>query len=137
MELDRVRLVVESPTACRRARLTKEGYIQTHALMTLQDLRMAKSRLSEQSQRRQSEQRQEEQRCKEAVQQIQWAIGLQKVTRKGLVSHSEFLASLSRLLEQRDKFRGWMAGNSLSIAASGHFCHLDDDGSFVIPHDWT
>ena len=36
-----------------------------------------------------------------------------------------------RLLLQRT-----LAGNSLGIAASGHFCHLGDDGSLVIPHDW-
>ncbi len=137
LEVERVRLVVESPIACRRARLTKEGYIQTHAAMTLEDLRGAKSRLSQQAMNRRKEQRREEQRCKEAVEQIQWAVGLEKVTRKGLVSHEEFLSSLSRLMEQRERFRSLLAGYSLGITASGHFCHLGDDGSFIVPHNWT
>ena len=29
-----------------------------------------------------------------------------------------------------------LAGNALGITGSGQFCHLADDGSVVIPHDW-
>lgn len=137
LELERVRLVVESPAACRRARLTKEGYLQTHAHMTLEELRAAKTRLSPSARRRMEEQRQEEQRCKEAIQQLQWSIGVQKVSRRGILSHSEFLGSLARLMEDGAKFRSWMAGYSLGIAGSGQFCHLADDGSIIVPHNWT
>jgi hypothetical protein len=137
LELERVRLVVESPAACRRARLTKEGYVQSHAQMTLEELRAAIARWSPSARQRRDEQRQEEQRCKEAIQEIQWAVGLQKVSRRGMLSHSEFLGSLSRLMEDRDKVRSWMAGYSLGIAGDGHFCHLADDGSIVLPHNWT
>jgi len=137
LELERVRIVVESPAACRRARLTKEGYIQAHALMTLDELRNATSRLSEPALRKREEQRDDEKKCKEAVQQIQWALGLQKVTRRGILSHAEFLGSLSRLLDKQSEYRSKMAGYSLGIAGSGQFCHLSDDGSLVVPHNWT
>ena len=56
--------------------------------------------------------------------------------RGSLVSQHDFFHSLSRLLEQQDKLRSFLSGYSLRIVGTGQFCHLADDGSFVVPHDW-
>lgn len=37
--------------------------------------------------------------------------------------------------EEVEELRDLLAGKSLGIIASGHFCHLGDDGSLVIPWD--
>jgi hypothetical protein len=91
-----------------------------------------------------SQEKEDRQRCKEAMQQVQWQFGLQKVYRTGIVSHDQFLQCLTRIsssLSQQQNFDDGMkrrlTGNSLGIAGSGHFCHLADDGSVVVPHDWT
>lgn len=137
LDLERVRVVVESPASCRRPKITKEGSIQVHAQMTLDEMRSAKARLSQRAQDARQDHRTRERLCKEAIQQIQWAMGVQAVSRRGMVSHDEFLGSLARLIDHRDRFRSWMAGHSLGITGGGHFCHLADDGSIVVPHNWT
>jgi hypothetical protein len=88
-----------------------------------------------------SQEKEDRQRCKEAAQAVQWQFGLQKVYRTGMVSHDEFMQCLARIsLSDIDddvtKMKRRLTGNSLGIAGSGHFCHLADDGSVVIPHDW-
>ena len=137
LDLERVKVVVESPTAVRRPRATKEGSIQAHAQMTLAEMRSAKARLSQTARKTLQDHKEAERQCKEAIEQLQWAMGIQNVTRRGIVSHDEFLVSLARLMDQRDQFRSWLAGCSLGISGGAHFCHLADDGSIVIPHNWT
>jgi hypothetical protein len=137
LELERVKVVVESPAVVRRSRITKEGSIQGHAEMTLEEMRSATARLARTARDTLSAHRLGERQCKEAIEQIQWAMGIQNVSRRGIVSHDEFLVSLARLMDQRDQFRSWMVGYSLGIAGGGHFCHLADDGSIVVPHNWT
>lgn len=137
LDLERVRVVVESPAACRRPRVNKDGTIQVHAQMTLREVRSAKTRLAQQALAKRETYHEGENLCKEAVQHIQWAIGVQKVSRRGMVSHEEFLGSLGRIMEQRENLRSRMAGYALGIVGNGHYCHLADDGSIIVPHNWT
>lgn len=137
LDLERVTMVVESPAAIRRPRITKEGSIQTHGEMTLGEMRAAKARLSQKARDAYKENKRAERQCKEAIEQIQWAMGIQNVTRRGIVSHDEFLIALARLMDRRDQFRSWLSGYSLGIAGGGHFCHVADDGSIVVPYNWT
>jgi hypothetical protein len=136
LEVERLRVVVEAPEACRRARVTNEGTIRVHSGMAELDLTNAISRMSQCARERWVQDKEEQERCKEAVIQIQWALGLQKVVRTGFVKHADFLGSLSRMMEQSSTLRRSLAGNSLGITGSGQFCHLGDDGSLKIPHDW-
>jgi hypothetical protein len=136
LEEERLRVVVESPAACRRGRATNEGTIRLNSNMSELDLTKAISRLSQSARERLMSEKEEQERCKEAIAQIQWALGLHKVYRTGVVKHTEFLGALSRMMEQTEKLRRWLSGYSLGIAGSGQFCHLGDDGSLIIPHDW-
>jgi hypothetical protein len=138
---------VESSEACRRPMVTSEGSIRLGAGMAVDQVVSAISRLGPQARERRSEHERQLQRCKEVVHQAQWQLGLQRVYRTGsLVSQEEFLDCLVRLLaaaaetpsEQETKrvLQMGLGGNSLGIAGTGQFCHLADDGSLVIPHNW-
>jgi hypothetical protein len=135
LEAERLRVVVESPVAYRRARVTNEG-IRVHSEMSELELTNAVSRLSLSARDRWIQEQEDQRRRKEAVAQIQWALGLQKVYHTGVVRHNEFLGSLSRMMEQSTKLRTRLSGYSLGISGSGQFCHLGDDGSLIIPHNW-
>jgi hypothetical protein len=136
LQMERLRLVVESPLACRRARLTNEGHIRVNSWMSESELRKAISRLSQSAQERLDQEQECQQRCKEVTNMIQYKLGVQRVFRSGVVSRVEFLNALSRLMEQPSDLRRWLSGYSLGISTSGQFCHLGDDGSMIVPHDW-
>ena len=77
-----------------------------------------------------------------AVQAALWQLGLHKVYRTAtprIITHEQWASSLQRLLATAAAAEQWkthFSGNSLGFAAAGQFCHLADDGSLVIPHDW-
>lgn len=77
-----------------------------------------------------------------AVQSALWQLGLHKVYRTAtprVITHEQWTSSLQRLLATAAAAEQWkshFSGNSLGFAAAGQFCHLADDGSLVIPHDW-
>jgi hypothetical protein len=129
-------VTVESSSACRQARVTREGGIRVNSSMTEGGLRGAITRMSLSARDCLLRERDEQERCDEAIHHIQWELGLQRVYRTGIVSHSEFAGALSRLLENRLKLKGCLSGFSLGIAGSGQFCHLGDDGSVIIPFNW-
>ena len=131
-----LRLVVESPLACRRPRVTNEGHIRVNLGMSFDEIRKAISRFSPSAQDRLIQEREHSLLCKQATTQIQFALGLQRVFRSGVVSHSEFLTTLSRLMENTSDLKRWLSGYSLGIGSSGQFCRLGDDGSILVPHDW-
>lgn len=132
---------VEAPQVCRRPKVTADGSIRLGAGMTPEKVVTAISRLGPLARDKHAKHRGQLERCKEAIHQAQWQLGVQKVTRSR-VSHDEFLSCLGRLLaasQQVDAsslLQMRLGGNSLSIAGTGHFCHLADDGSLVIPHNW-
>ena len=129
-------VTVESSSACRQARVTREGSIRVNSSMTEEGVRGTITRMSQSACGCLLRERQEQERCDEAIHHIQWELGLQRVYRTGIVSHSEFTGALSRLLEHRLKLKGRLSGFSLGIAGSGQFCHLGDDGSVIIPFNW-
>jgi hypothetical protein len=142
--LEPILATVEGSAACRRPIVTKEGSIRLGAGMDPATVVQAVAKLAGPARSQLSQEKEDRQRCKEAMQQVQWQFGLQKVYRTGIVSHDQFLQCLTRIsssLSQQQNFDDGMkrrlTGNSLGIAGSGHFCHLADDGSVVVPHDWT
>eukprot|EP00934_Nitzschia_sp_Nitz4_P009280 Nitzschia sp. Nitz4//scaffold44_size153857//69347//70879//NITZ4_002722-RA/size153857-processed-gene-0.102-mRNA-1//-1//CDS//3329552160//9270//frame0 len=126
LALERIRVTVEAPETIRRAKLTREGHIRVDAGMNIPDLRLAILRFSEAARRRMEDERQAQQKCSEVIQEVQWALGLQR-----------FLSSLTRIMEHQAELRDLLAGHSLEIAGEGQFCHIGDDGSVVVPHNWT
>jgi hypothetical protein len=133
-----VRLVVESPVSCRRARVTKEGVIQVPSTITGPELISAITKMSVLAGERHDAEQQHRENCRKAVEEVQWELGLQKVSRSnGRVRYQDFLGALSRLLDQKPRLvDGCLSGASLRVASSGQFCHLSDDGAIIIPHDW-
>jgi hypothetical protein len=102
-------------------------------------------------------------KCQETIHQIQRNLGLQNVYRASpFVTQTQFLDSLRRILvlvtvddvatNDNNRHRQHVVvdqqhvadhlvkctllGNSLGIAGDGQFCHLADDGSVVILHNW-
>ena len=137
LALERVLVTVESHLAVRRGNITKHGSITVNTAMSTEEIVAIINSLSTRARLVSREAEDERQQCKRAVNQTQNELGLEKVFRTTqLVSNDEFLTSLSRMLQHRLQLRSWLSGYSVGIAGSGNFCHLGDDGSVIIPHDW-
>lgn len=145
--LEPVQAVVEAESSCRRAVVTNSGLIRLGAGMSEGECIESISRLSATARERSDAENANVGRLQDAISAVQWQLGLQKVYRTGAVSHAEFLDCLLRFLmvlspqeqesEQQQLLHQSLTGHSLAIAATGHFCHLADDGSVVIPHNWS
>lgn len=135
---DTVRLVVESTAACRRPKVTAEGSIRIPSdVNSFGELSGIVSKLSSSAHERWLVEQQEQKQCREAIGQAKYELGLQKIYRFGtMVKHHQYLDAMSRLLDQSSQLKGRLSGQSLGIAGAGHFCHLSDDGSLVVPHNW-
>ena len=134
-----LRLVVESANSCRRAKVTKEGFIQIPSnISSLEDLVSTVAKLSSLAGERQEAEQHEKETCRKAIEEVQWELGLQNVSRHDRrVPRKDFSNALSRLLDQKSRFdEGSLSGASLRVASSGQFCHLSDDGALVVPQDW-
>jgi len=139
--IEPITMTVESPQACRRPIVTSDGTIRLGTGIAAYEVSRAVDRLGNDAREKASEHRREQELCKEAVERVQWQLGVQRVyrTNAGTVDNLQFLQSVSRILQASERqqiLKAGLAGNSLGIASSGHFCHLADDGSIVIPHDW-
>lgn len=139
--LEPVAVTVDAPQACRKPIVTKDGSIRLGSGMTEHEVMHAIAKLSPDARKQAAECQKEREQCKTAIDQIQWELGLQRVYRTATVDNNQFLDCLGRILqvseaEQKQRLRVSFTGNSLGIASTGHFCHLADDGSVVIPHDW-
>jgi hypothetical protein len=126
--LPRVVVKVESPQACRRAMLTREGDIRIGAAMSIADIVVGLDHFVPQARNAQRH----GQAWIDQSRRVQDELGVVKIRR--LVTMQQGLDCLSRLLRQHPPR---LAGHAVAVVASGHFCHLGDDGSLQIPHDWT
>mmetsp|Transcript_48895 Transcript_48895/g.55386 ORF Transcript_48895/g.55386 Transcript_48895/m.55386 type:complete len:519 (-) Transcript_48895:122-1678(-) len=132
-----LRLIVESLDSCRRAKATSNGFIRIPSTITSSQLSLEISKLSILAEERWQAEQKEKDRSRQAIHQVQLELGVQNVFRHNeLVSHHDFLNALTRLLNQKSKLGGILSGSSLRITVSGQFCHVSDDGSFIIPHNW-
>jgi Domain of unknown function (DUF4461) len=134
--------VVEADSVCRRAIVTSAGLIRLGADMSKEECIHSIHRLSQSARDQLITEQAHLNQCKDAISNLKWKLGLHKVYRTGGVSHTEFLDCLSRLLAISQRENGLplfhiLAGNALGIAITGQSCQLADDGSVVIPHNWT
>ena len=137
LALARVLVTVESPLSVRRGKITKHGSINVNSSMSPEEIVAIIDRLSSRARDLSRQAEDERQECKRAINQTQCELGVQKVYRTTeLVTNDQFLKSLSRMLQNQLQLKGWLSGYSVGIAGTGNFCHLGDDGSVIIPHDW-
>jgi Domain of unknown function (DUF4461) len=134
--------VVEADSVCRRAIVTSAGLIRLGADMSKEECIHSIHRLSRSARDQLITEQAHLNQCQDAMSNLKWKLGLHKVYRTGGVSHTEFLDCLSRLLAISQRENGLplfhiLAGNALGIAITGQSCQLADDGSVVIPHNWT
>lgn len=139
--LESLSVTVEASQAYRRPKIGKDGSILVGAGTEAGTFVSAVSRLSGRARNQIRGEKEETELCKQAIRQMQWSFGVNRVFRTGVVSHADFLSCLYRLLSvqerQREHLQYRLSGNSLGVAGKGHFCHLSDDGSVVVPHDWS
>ena len=140
--LTRLQLVVEADQACRRAKLNKDGSIRVGSGMDGNEILKSISRLSTDARERVGIRTVEMAKAKEVIALARNQLGLSRLYHetKSTVTLSEVVESLLRLVkidEIHNQELVKLAGQSLGITGRGHFVHLADDGSIVIPHDWT
>mmetsp|Transcript_12512 Transcript_12512/g.27744 ORF Transcript_12512/g.27744 Transcript_12512/m.27744 type:complete len:537 (+) Transcript_12512:145-1755(+) len=139
--LARLVLVVEADQACRRAKINNDGTIRVGAGMSGDSVYSSISRCSQDARIKVEYRKKEVERAKEIISRTQNQLGLSRVYHeaKSTVTLQQVIDCLMRLMksevmERRETMK--LAGQSLGITGSGHFCHLSDDGSVVIPWDW-
>jgi Domain of unknown function (DUF4461) len=136
--LIRVIIMVESPQACRRAILTSEGHIRIGASMTNEAIVSAVSSLLPKAREKLEHVRLQKESAQILIKQLQSEFGVSKILCSKVVNQEQFNKSLGRLLNasEREEFKRKLVGNAIGIVGRGHFCHLGDDGSMMIPWDW-
>ena len=156
--LEPIRLTVEAPRSVRGGgTVSPDGSVRVHAGLDATGVADAVSRHGPAARDRARHIGADRDMCRHIIRTLQGRLGVQRVsTRNATVAMAQFRLALVRLLDATEVgsnnnsttaaaeteciplalLQSALAGNSLSIAGSGHFCHLGDDGSIVIPHDW-
>ena len=139
LALERIHVVVESSQTCRRGILTKDGHIRVGSSMSSEDIVSAVSGLQVKARAKLSQTLIDKKVVQDASKEIQLKLGLLRIRRSKTVTDRQFVDALLRLgdLEEREELRRKLTGNSLDIVCKGQFCHLGDDGSLMIPWDWS
>ncbi|KAL7545902.1 hypothetical protein ACHAWF_009257 [Thalassiosira exigua] len=136
------KIVVESEQARRRARLRDDGNFEVGAGLSSRQIRKALSDFAGASQERRHIEAEVQTRRRRLASRAAYDFGVQGVHEASpTVKTDQVCECLSRLLEkdeaEKELLRGYLAGQSIGIAARGHLCHLGDDGSIVIPTNCT
>ena len=131
-------IAVESPSVCRRPMASRDGEIRLGADAGEVQVRAAIDRLRPVATERVVRSHEERDRCHDLARQVTWLLGLSRLEYRttGILQPTDVRSSLTRLVRESDRFKSGLAGQHVGIVASGQFCHLGDDGSVKIPHDW-
>jgi hypothetical protein len=135
-----VTVTVEGPQVCRRPVTTREGAIRLGVDMSHATVRAALDRLRPAAAQQVVVTQTERGHCDDLAQQAQWQLGLSRLDyrqRGSILQPTHVRQCLHRLVQESTRFQSGLAGQSVGIVGSGHFCHLADDGSVMIPHDFT
>ena len=143
--LESIQVAVESVDACRfRSVVTQEGHIRVGVGMSADKVIAAIYKDTVTARERRDADRKARALSDRHARQVQWELGLtRKVYKAGIVriGHDEFQDCLQRIVDLEPEEKGHLkmslSGNALGVAGSGQFCHLGDDGSVIIPHDWA
>jgi Domain of unknown function (DUF4461) len=136
--LEQVHIKAESAETCRRPIVTKEGNIRVGTNMSTESIILGISRHAPDARKRLRDSRASRESCKAIIDRAYSELGLERVIPVKPVIIEDMTGALQRLLQlsDRDLLRKSLTGNILAIASTGQFCHVGDDGSFVIPLDW-
>lgn len=136
--LERVHVTAESAQICRRPIVTKEGNIRIGTNMSTESIILGISQYAPEARKRLRESRASLESCKATINRAYSELGLERVIPVKPVIVQDMAGALQRLLQLRDRdvLRNSLTGNILAFASTGQFCHVGDDGSFVIPLDW-
>ena len=144
--LEPIQVVIEADSVCRRGLVTSSGVIRLGSGMSKEDCIYWIHRLARSARDQALAEKGHLKQCQSLISNVKWQFGLQKVYRIGNISHSEYhdclsrFQTLSQLPEQYGVVQSLLhalAGNALGISTAGQSCQLADDGSVVIPHNWT
>ena len=159
--LEPIRVTVEAPRSVRVGGIVApDGSVRVHAGLDATSVAEAIAKHGSAAREKARHIATDRETCRHIIRILQDKLGVQRVsTRNASVAMTHFRTALVRLLSAigggecssssnptttaaetesipLELLQSALAGNSLSIANSGHFCHLGDDGSIVIPHDW-
>jgi hypothetical protein len=129
-------MMIESSAMCRRPIVTMEGQLRLGAAMNVTTVLQALTEFSPMARERRDEHEVLQAQQKKWIQLAQYQLGLQHIYATGTVSPTDFNMSLERLVVN-GQVGQHLGGHSLGITGSDRFCHLADDGSLVIPHNWV
>ena len=141
LALDRLRIVVETPQACRRPVVTHNGEIRISSSISLGTILPSLNRLRRDATEKVILDKEKQRQMKELEIMLKNEFGLTSVkkSRYSTVSNDQYIKSLSNLLGfqgQRMELKDGLVGKSILIASPGGYCRLGDDGSLVIPSNW-
>lgn len=131
-------VTVENPLVCRRPVTTRDGVIRLGANMDSSQVTAAIDRLRPRASETVAQTQAERSSCTDLAQQATWLLGLSRLDYRatGILHPTDIRQSLARLVQESHRFKHGLAGHAVGIVGSGHFCHLGDDGTVKIPHDW-
>ena len=142
LTLNGVNVVIETAQSGRRPKVTQDGLISISASMSTNDILNALSSLRYTARKKAEKLEEENKQVNELKSIVQRDLLMTKIFKSGLpkVNNSDYLTCLSKLLNldsaKKKEIRPFLAGQSLGIIREGHFCHLGDDGSLLIPSDF-
>ena len=135
---NKANLVIESRDECRRGKVRKDGSFEVGVGMDISKIRKLLSDYANRSYEYIQLESDKQQRYQELSQNVAYDIGIEKVKRfSSIVTSEQMIGCLTMMLNkeesEKEALRGYLAGQSIGVAARGTLCHLGDDGSIVIP----
>jgi hypothetical protein len=140
--LGRIQVIVETAYACRRASVTNLGEIRLSTGITHESILSSIRSLSSDARKKVDEEDRKTKRGKELATLVQYSLGASRIFKGRIsVTSDQYLNSLTALLNLPEDIsfqaKQCVEGNTIGITGSGRSCHLSDDGSILIPHDWN
>ena len=139
--LKRIQVIVETAYACRRASVTNLGEIRLSKGITHESILKSIRSLRRDARKKVDEEDRKAKRGKELASLVQYNLGASRIFKGRIsVTSDQYLDSLTALLNLPEDIsfqaKQCVEGNTIGITGSGRSCHLGDDGSILIPHDW-
>lgn len=138
----RIQLVVETKDACRRAVVTPNGELRISPGISIDSIVSSVRKLRRKAWKNRQEEDRKRSQSKEQATLLQYQLGLSKVFKARLnITTEQYLICLEALLslpeDTKEKIKRYVAGNDIGITGMGRSCHVGDDGSILIPCNWS
>ena len=135
-------IVIESGQVCKRGKMRKDGNFEVGANMNLHEIRMTIGEHARKANFLRQTESDNWARCKELIEMVMYNFGVAKVWKvSNAVATDKMADCLFRLTNKDDNekkvLREYLAGNSIAIVGHGQLCHISDDGSIVLPTNFS